>query len=75
MSQWVGDVAIDTKQSCDQQLWSFTQDPGKPESFIQDPHGRKTPQNIESSHTSQDNIRDFVVRYASFMTVWCHRSM
>ncbi len=24
MSQWVGDIVIDTKQSCDQQLGSFT---------------------------------------------------
>ncbi len=28
MSQWGGDIAIDTKQSCDQQLRSFTQDLG-----------------------------------------------
>ncbi len=33
MSQWVGDIAIDTKQSCDQQLGSIIQDPGKPGSF------------------------------------------
>ncbi len=26
MSQWVCDVTIDTKQSCDQQFGSFTQD-------------------------------------------------
>ncbi len=38
MSQWVGDVETDTKQSWDQQLGSFTQD--------------ISPQN-QSSHTSQ----------------------
>ncbi len=27
MSQWVGDICIDTKQSCDQQLESFKQGP------------------------------------------------
>ncbi len=32
-----GDVAIDTKQSCHQELGFFTQDPGKPWSFTQDP--------------------------------------
>ncbi len=42
MSQWVGDVVIDTKQSCDQQPRSLTQGPGKPGSFTQDPSGRKT---------------------------------
>ncbi len=33
MSQWVDDVVIDTKQSCDQKPGSFTQDQGKPSSF------------------------------------------
>ncbi len=42
MSQCIGDVAIDTKQSCDKQLQSFTQDPGFLGSFAQDPGGRKT---------------------------------
>ncbi len=42
MSQWVGDVAIDTQQLCDQQLGSFTQHPGKSGSFTQDAGGRKT---------------------------------
>ncbi len=37
-SQWVGDIVIDTKQSCDQQPGSFTQVPGKPVSCTQD-HG------------------------------------
>ncbi len=41
-SQWVGDVAIDTRQSCEQQFGSFTQDPGFPGSFTQDPGGGKT---------------------------------
>ncbi len=41
MSQWLGDV-VDTKQSCDQQPVSFTQDPGKPGCFTQDPGGGKT---------------------------------
>ncbi len=27
-SQWIGDIAIDTKQSCDKQPGSFIQDPG-----------------------------------------------
>ncbi len=35
MSQWVVDVAIVSKQSCDQQL-------GKPGSFTQNPGSRKT---------------------------------
>ncbi len=39
-SQWVGDVAIDTKQSCDQQPGSVTQYPGK--SFTEDSDGKKT---------------------------------
>ncbi len=34
MSQWVGDVAIDTKQSCDKQPGSFTQDPGGMKTWI-----------------------------------------
>ncbi len=38
-SQWIGDVAIDTKQSCDKQPGSFIKDPG---SFTQDPGGGKT---------------------------------
>ncbi len=38
----VGDVGIDTKHSCDQQLGSSTQDPVKPASFTHDPGGRKT---------------------------------
>ncbi len=38
----LGDVVIDTKQSCDQQLGSFTQDPGKPVSCTQDPGSWKT---------------------------------
>ncbi len=42
MSQWVGDIAITTKQSCAQQFGSFTQDLGKVGSFTQDPGGRKT---------------------------------
>ncbi len=42
MSQWVGDVVIDTKQSCDQQPSSFTQYPGKPGSLKQNSNGRKT---------------------------------
>ncbi len=41
-SQWIGDIVIDTKQSCDKQLGSFTEDPGKPGSFTQDPDGGKT---------------------------------
>ncbi len=41
-SQWVGDIVIDTKQSCDQQLASFTQDAGKPGSCTQDPGSWKT---------------------------------
>ncbi len=35
------DVAIDTRQSCDQQLGSYTQDPLKPGSFTQDRGGKK----------------------------------
>ncbi len=57
-SQWIGDVAIDTKQSSDKQPGSFIQDPGKPGSFTQDPGGGKTcifQLKNESSHTSQDN--------------------
>ncbi len=57
MSQWIGDVAIDTKQSCDKQPVSFIQDPGKPGSFTQDPSGGKNGyfnSKTESSHTSQD---------------------
>ncbi len=42
MSQWVGDIVIDTKQSCDERLGSCTQNPEKPGSFTQDPHARKT---------------------------------
>ncbi len=38
----LGDVVIDTKQSCDQQLGSFTKDPGKPVSCTQDPGSWKT---------------------------------
>ncbi len=34
-SQWVGDVVVDTKQSCDQQPGCLTQDTGKPGYFIQ----------------------------------------
>ncbi len=41
-SQWVGDGIIDTKQSCDQQPGSFTDDPGKPGSCTQDPGSWKT---------------------------------
>ncbi len=41
-SQWVGDIVIDTKQSCYQQPGSFTQDPGKPGSCTQDPGSWKT---------------------------------
>ncbi len=33
-SQWVGDVAIDTKQSCDKQPGSFIQDPGGMKTWI-----------------------------------------
>ncbi len=42
MPQWVGDVVIDAKQSCDQQFGSFTQDPGKPGSCVKDPGDLKT---------------------------------
>ncbi len=42
MPQWGVDIAIDTEQSCDQQLRSFTQDPRKPGTFTQYPDGRKT---------------------------------
>ncbi len=42
MSQWVWDIAIDTKQSCDQQLGPFTQDPGKSGSVTQESGGRNT---------------------------------
>ncbi len=41
ISQWVGDIAIDTKLSCDQKLGYFTQDPGKHGSFMQDLGGRR----------------------------------
>ncbi len=41
-SQWVDDVVINTKQSCDQQPVSFTQDPVKPGSCTQDPGSWKT---------------------------------
>ncbi len=41
-SQWVCDIVIDTKQSCDQQPGSFTQELGKPGYFTQDPGGMKT---------------------------------
>ncbi len=41
MSQWVGDIAIDNKQSCDQQLGYFTHYPRKSGSFIQDSGGGK----------------------------------
>ncbi len=58
-SQWVDDVLIDTKQSCDKQSGSFTQDPGKSGSCtkiqVVGKHGyfiSKT----GSSHISQDNI-------------------
>ncbi len=57
-SQWIGGVAIDTKQSCDKQPESFIQDPGKPGSFTQHPDGGKNHgyfnSKTESSHTSQD---------------------
>ncbi len=60
-SQFVGDVGIDTKQSCDQQTGSCTHDPGKPGSRIQDPGGKKTwifnLTTIGTSHTSQNNHR------------------
>ncbi len=36
-SQWLDNVFIDTKQSCDKQSASFKQDPGKPGSFTQHP--------------------------------------
>ncbi len=42
MSQWIGDVVIDTKQSCDKQPESFIQDPGKHGSFTQDLGVEKT---------------------------------
>ncbi len=41
-SQWIDNVVIDTKQSCDQQSGSFPQYPEKPRTFTQDPVGRKT---------------------------------
>ncbi len=41
MSQLVGDVAFETKQSCDLQVGSFMQDQGKVGSFTQDPGDRK----------------------------------
>ncbi len=64
MSQWVGDVAIDTKQSCDQHRGSSTQDPGKPIYFIQDPGGRKmdiSPRklNLATHHWIKLNISNF----------------
>ncbi len=40
--EWIGDVVIDTKQSCEQQPESFIQDPGFPGSCIQDPGSWKT---------------------------------
>ncbi len=55
MPQWVSEIAIDTKQSCDQQLRSFIQDPRKSTSFTQDPDGRQMGifhlLKTESSHT------------------------
>ncbi len=33
-SQWVGDIVIDTKQTCDQQPGSFTQDRGGRKTWI-----------------------------------------
>ncbi len=59
ISQWVGDIAIDTKLSCDQKLGYFTQDPGKHGSFMQDLGGRKTlifHLKTESSQISLDKI-------------------
>ncbi len=59
MLQWIVDVAIDTKQSCDKQPGSFIQDPGKPGCFTQDPGGGKTwifQLKTEFSQTSQDKI-------------------
>ncbi len=40
--QWIGDIVIDTKQSCDQQPGSFTNDPGKSDCLQKVPGGRKT---------------------------------
>ncbi len=40
MSQWVSDIATDTKQSCDKQLGSFSQDLGKSGSLKQDTRSR-----------------------------------
>ncbi len=62
-SQWLGDVVIDTKQSCDQQPGSFTQDPGKPDLVhkiqVVGKHGYFTSK-TGSSHTSQDKTVDSV---------------
>ncbi len=58
-SQWIGDVAIDTKLSCDKQPGSFIQDPGTPGSFTQYPGGGKHGyfnSKTESSYTSQDKL-------------------
>ncbi len=59
MSQWVGDTAINTKQSCDQQLGSFTQNSGKPGSFTQDPGCWKK--------------RDITAQKLNLATQWHHR--
>ncbi len=51
-SQWVDDVIIDTKESCDQQPKSLSQDPGK-HGYFTGKHGYFT-STIRSNHTSQD---------------------
>ncbi len=58
-SQWIGDVVIDTKQSCDQQPGSFTQNPEKAGSCTQDPGSLKPwifTSKTGSSHTSPDKV-------------------
>ncbi len=71
-SQWVGDVAIDTKQSCDQQPGSFTQDTIKldlaPKIQVVGKHGYCT-STTGSSHTSQYKL-SFFLRFQEFLVVY-----
>ncbi len=72
MSQWIGDVAIDTKQSCDKQPGSFIQDPANLDLLhkiqVMGKHGYFNSK-TESSHTSQDNTVDLT--YNSYMFNIC----
>ncbi len=61
MSPWVGDIAIDTKQLCDELRGSFTQDPGISGFIAQDSSSRKN-LNLATLHRimSKDVFMDLV---------------